>query len=102
VPSRSPYPFAKEPLDIKITINGAITENKPASQNAREELYRLWGWSPLKKPSGATTAHGGDGLSFVFDPDLRSAMRYDDYGRPLPLMPRLPLGPDLVYSGEAQ
>jgi hypothetical protein len=99
---KSSYPFAKEPLDIKITIKGAITENKPAAQNAREAWCRLWGWTPLKKASGAETAHGGDGLSFQFDPQLRDGVRFDAFGRPLPLMPRLPLGSDLVFSGEAQ
>jgi len=99
---RSTYPFAKEPLDIKLLILGAVTENRPAPENAQEAWSRLWGWTPLKKGSGNAAAHGGDGLSFQFDPDLRAARRFDAYGRPLPLMPRLPVSPDLVYSGEAQ
>ena len=99
---KSAYPFAKEPLDIKVTIVGSIAENKPAPENAQEAWARLWGWTPLKKGSGAPTAHGGDGLSIQFDPSLRSIARFDPFGRPLPLMPRLPVSPDLVYYGEAQ
>ncbi len=99
---KSSYPFAREPLDVKITILGAITENKPAPATAQEAWSRMWGWTPTKKPSGAMMAHGGDGLSMQFDSDLRAALRFDAYGRPLPLMPRLPASPDLVYSGEGR
>jgi hypothetical protein len=97
-----PYPFYGEPMDVKITVVGSVAENRPASPAAQTEWARLWGWTPLKKPSGAVMAHGGDGLSFQFDPQLRQALRYDKYNRPLPLMPRLPVSPDLIFSGEAQ
>ena len=102
VATGAPYPFAREPLDIKLTILGAVTENKPASEEAQDQWSKLWGWTPLKKASGSLASHGGDGLAFQFDPALRSSLRFDLYGRPLPLMPRLPVGPDLVFSGEAQ
>ncbi|HEY3282460.1 MAG TPA: hypothetical protein VGN26_09320, partial [Armatimonadota bacterium] len=98
---KMPYPYYGEPLDIKVTIYGAISENKPAGEQADEAIYRRWGWTPLSKPSGALTAHGGDGLSLLYDPMLRSSLRFDSYGRPLPLAPRLPTSPDLVYFGES-
>lgn len=98
---KSSYPFYNEPLDIKITINGAIAENYTASERAQDEWSYRWGWTPLKKPSGAPTAHGGDGLAFQYDPALRRSLRLDSYGRPLPLMPKLPVSPNLVFLGEA-
>ena len=101
VPAKSSYPLAYEPLDIKITVVGAISENRMASEKAQEEWARHWGWTPLTKPSGAETAHGGDGLAFEYDPDLRRTLRFDSWGRPLPLMPKLPVSPDLVFFGEA-
>ncbi len=101
VDPKSSYPFYNEPLDIKITINGAIAENYTASERAQDEWSYRWGWTPLKKPSGAPTAHGGDGLAFQYDPALRRSLRLDPYHRPLPLMPKLPVSPNLVFLGEA-
>ncbi|MBW3622459.1 MAG: hypothetical protein KY468_03510 [Armatimonadetes bacterium] len=98
-----PYPFNDEPLDVKLLVLGAVAENKPASEDAQEAWAKLWGWTPLTKAApNALWAHGGDGLSFQFDADLRAALRFDRYGRPLPLMPRLPTSPDMIFSGEAQ
>ena len=101
LPPKSSYPLAYEPLDIKVTVLGAISQNRMASEKAQEEWARRWGWTPLTKPSGAPTAHGGDGLAFQYDPELRKTLRFDKWGRPLPLMPKLPVSPDLVYFGEA-
>jgi len=101
LPAKSSYPLALEPLDIKVTILGAVAQNRMASEKAQEEWAKHWGWTPLTKPSGAATAHGGDGLAFQYDPELRKTLRFDRWGRPLPIMPRLPVSPELVYFGEA-
>ncbi|MGQ9696881.1 MAG: type II secretion system protein [Armatimonadota bacterium] len=101
LPPKSSYPLALEPLDIKLTILGAVAQNRMASEKAQEEWAKHWGWTPLTKPSGAPTAHGGDGLALQYDPELRKTLRLDKFGRPLPIMPKLPVSPDLVYFGEA-
>lgn len=40
------FPFYGDPLDIRITIEGAICENLPASLNDQTEWLRHWGWIP--------------------------------------------------------
>ncbi len=43
----SPYiPFYQEPLDVKITIVGAINENLPAPVSQQVQMYQKWGWIP--------------------------------------------------------
>ncbi|HEY3780748.1 MAG TPA: hypothetical protein VGL56_06680 [Fimbriimonadaceae bacterium] len=39
-------PFYQEPLDVKITIDGSITENMPPPISQQSEWLKKWGWIP--------------------------------------------------------
>ena len=109
-PSRDPlitaqFPFYGEPLDIRITMFGAITENLPAEIGDQGAWLQKWGWVPrysgstgLNTPNGAPTFHGsaytavnevrdgvGNGINYVYDPRL--AAPYDTAGAPLRINP---------------
>jgi hypothetical protein len=113
-------PFYGEPLDVRVTILGAVSENMPAPASAQAEWMRKWGWIP--RALGATglripDAHSNGldlnafgtvpNLNIVYDPMLATAtsdgstwVRTDASGRALPPMPRLPVSPTLAYFGE--
>lgn len=40
------YPFYNEPIDVRITIVGAVSENKTASEGDQAAWMQLWGWIP--------------------------------------------------------
>jgi len=109
------WPFFGQCLDTRITIDGAVTENLPASSSDANEWYSKWGRIP--KHYGSTdvpTAHYNpiydDGLSFVYDDTLgwpvvvtggsAKPIRVDKYGRALPITPCLPVCESLYYYGE--
>lgn len=83
------YPFYGQPIDLKITIYGAVSEAHPADIGAQSEWMKKWGWIPqyhgsltgagsvqtTAEPSGhpnpyATSSNPmpGIGLSIVYDP----------------------------------
>lgn len=102
------WPFFGDPLDIRITIDGAITENLPAAVSDVGEWYSKWGNIPANYGSdGMGTAHPGDGLTFLYDENLGwpvpngTAVRTDEYGRVLPITPCLPVCESLYYYGES-
>ena len=137
------FPFYKEPMDIRITFFGAITENLPAEIGDQGAWQEKWGWVPDAYGStgltgvidqGANqvaTAHGRNGIykgpgsaggnGIVYDFDERAIAPYyqDAAGafapirpnpnfanlpafqqEPLPLTPRLPVAPGLLYYGQ--
>ncbi|MEN6371499.1 MAG: hypothetical protein ABFD64_05740 [Armatimonadota bacterium] len=105
------WPLFGQPLDTKITIDGAITENLPASVGDVSEWYSKWSNIPDKYgTSSVATAHKGDGLTLLYDSmvgwpvyengGVMTPVRKDDYGRPLPITPRLPVCRSLYYYGE--
>ena len=139
------YPFYKEPMDIRITFFGAITENLPAEFADQGAWMEKWGWIPDGYGStgltGASsvnngsaiqaTVHGRNGVykgpgslggnGLVYDFDERAIAPYgqDSTGaffplrpnpnfanlplaqqEPLPLTPRLPVAPGLLYYGQ--
>lgn len=105
------WPFFGQPLDTKITIDGAVTENLPASTSETGEWYSKWGNIPARYGSSSTpTAHPGEGLTFIYDETLgwpvydkagkKTPVREDEYGRPLPITPCLPVCESLYYYGE--
>ncbi|MGE3127407.1 MAG: hypothetical protein AB7F50_03775 [Fimbriimonadaceae bacterium] len=113
-------PFYGEPLDVRISILGSVSENMPAPASAQAEWLRKWGWIP--RALGCTgeripVQHAGgldlnlvgtvSNLNIVYDPMLATAtydgtnpVRIDAAGRTLPPMPRLPVSPTLAYFGE--
>ena len=114
-------PFYHEPLNIRITLLGSITENMPALMSQQAEWMRKWGWMPGamsgtgKKlpvqhvPSGYDLAKNQDivpNLMSVYDSILYEMqaggewIRKNSDGDVLPPMPRLPVSPTLLYYGE--
>lgn len=128
------YPFYEQPLDVKVTVYGAVSENIPASIADSSEWMRKWGWIPGRHGSSDVQANPEDdasqyrqplrpgqtgvdammaGLTFIYDPQLAypryvdtannnaiKQPRTDQYGRVLPLVPRLPVSPQTLYVGE--
>lgn len=120
------WPFYGQPLDVRITIHGAISENMPASLGDTSAWMEKWGWIPIEHGnSGKLTSGyrpsldpGNDdyakrqGLTIVYDHLLShpvvpgaaagsfQALRRDEYGRPLPIAPKLPVSPQVIYMGK--
>jgi hypothetical protein len=135
------WPFYGQPLDVEVTVYGAVSENAPAPIGDRVAWMEKWGWippthgnsaadedqtvewrvplDPTDTPKDPGTA--GDpirqrGFKIVYDYKLsypklpnpaddtnRNAdlpMRRDWLMRPLPITPKLPVSPQLVYFGE--
>ena len=127
--NQSRFPFYGQPLDLKITIAGAVSEARPADIAAQTAWMQKWGWIPQYHGSSFMNASGtaaatapapetaghppasgtipATGLSFVYDPlDGYPAgaggayLRTDLFGRPLPITPKLPVSTGLLYSGQ--
>jgi hypothetical protein len=123
------YPFYGQPIDLQITIDGAVAENIPADISDQSAWFQKWGWIPRYHGSDLTeiSPHApvpttgptaglpslGIGLNFSYDPmagfpytfsasGAVTYLRQDRYGRPLPFAPALPVSPDLLYSGQPQ
>lgn len=124
------FPFYGQPMDIRITLFGAISENLPAEIGDQGAWLEKWGWIPnyfgstglptapgypatgaalptfhgRLSPFPALTGPEGAGVGLVYQYDRRWSApgntRLDPYGRQLPLAPRLPVAPGLLYAGE--
>lgn len=122
-PSIDPrWPFYGQPLDVRITIRGAVSENMPASVGDTSAWMEKWGWIPMEhgnsgevtgeyRPSldpGSADFGKRLGLTIIYDGLLshpvRSGslipLRVDEYGRPLPIAPKLPVSPQTIYMGK--
>ncbi|MCE5315700.1 MAG: hypothetical protein ABFD49_07945 [Armatimonadota bacterium] len=117
---RDEFPFFGDPLDIRIIIDGTITENMPAMISDVNEWMSKWGKIPEHYGSTDTaTTHPGEGLTFLYDDhagwpykevgttttlnvgvNSGTPIRQDKYGRTLPLAPRLPVCTSLFYFGD--
>ena len=133
------FPMYGQPMDLKITIYGSVSEAHPADIAAQSEWMRKWGWIPqfhgsLLPSSGGGTATTGEeaghpfqtsgnganahvvqaiGLQIIYDPEAGYPyalgttpansyyLRSDQFGRPLPFSPNLPVSTGLLYSGES-
>ena len=114
-------PFSAEPLDVKVTILGAVSMNLPAPISRQAEWLQKWGWIPREiggtgqfipwqhVPRGydLSTRLAVPNFVIVHDPALAGAsadgvfpIRTDASGRALPPTPRLPVSPTLVYFGD--
>lgn len=125
------YPFYAEPVDIRVTIVGSVSENFPLVMADQMQWLQHWGWIPAQYgasgqyvPDQHFPRQPGTGLPdfsnsryvpnlyINYDPVLISGrvggsfqpnvatIRTDRYGRPLPPMPKLPVGTRLMYFGE--
>ncbi|MDX2064655.1 MAG: hypothetical protein SFX74_02815 [Fimbriimonadaceae bacterium] len=123
-------PFYGEPLDVRISISGAVAENMPPSMSEQAEWMRKWGWIPGQlgaTGSNIPASHARGNPAFntadqnfapnliiSYDPVLASGrsdgfanlnseariLRTDAVGRVLPPLPRLPVSPALAYFGD--
>lgn len=124
------FPFYGEPLDIRITIEGAIAENFPAPLGDQTEWLRKWGWIPVEYGNSGRTIptqhqlffHDESSRLFAvnlfmrYDPILRSPIAGGQPlrvaytpeqdpsgqhpGRLLPPVPRLPVCPKPIFMGD--
>lgn len=105
------FPYFGQPLDIRIIVDGTVSENIPAAVGDVEEWMAKWGRIPEKYGSSdINTAHPGEGITFLYDDhaawpvlDLTNPVkpiRADKFGRPLPIAPRLPVSGSIIYSGD--
>ena len=110
---RKMFPCYGQPLDIRIIIDGAVSENIPAPMSDVEEWMSKWGKIPeYYGTSAIRTAHPGEGLTFLYDDHVgwplknlnstsdKTPIRCDEYGRALPIAPRLPVSSSLIYFGD--
>jgi len=121
-------PFYGEPIDVRIVINGAVSENMPPPASVQAQWLQKWGWIPADQAATGQLIPGQHvpplysaasgtyvpNLIVNYDPVLATArsggfvtdnsantlIRVDSYGRPLPPLPRLPVSPVLAYFGE--
>jgi type II secretory pathway pseudopilin PulG len=129
------YPFYAEPVDVRITIMGSVSENFPPVMSDQAQWLQHWGWIPAEygesgqyipdqhfprvpgtnNPDFATYKFFVPNLGINYDPTLISGrtlgsfdftnanaiyVRTDRFGRPLPPMPKLPVGTKMFYFGE--
>jgi hypothetical protein len=114
-------PFYAEPLDVRIRIIGAVSENMPAPMSQQVQWLQKWGWIPavlggtgrqipdLHFGNAATGARYVPNLSISYDSALafatadgQQAIRNHPDGWVLPPLPRLPVSPTLAYFGDAR
>ena len=82
------FPGPGEPLDVKITVKGAIAENRAASIGDVVRWTSRWrGADEQWNPATGTSSRG---LTYQYDPALRT-----DIGG-LPLLPKLPVSPEFI------
>jgi hypothetical protein len=119
------FPFYGEPLDIRITIEGAIAENFTAPLGDQTEWLRKWGWIPRRYGNSdfeIPIEHQAESHDAAGQYAVNLLMRYDPIfrnlsplrvaytpaqdpsgqhpGRLLPPIPRLPVCPKPIYAGD--
>ena len=129
--SRSRFPLYGQPIDLKITISGSVSEAHPADIAAQTAWMQKWGWIPQYHGSLLTNTNAeynghplldnatppkrvnvpGIGLQIIYDPlagypynpaaTIHYYLRSDQFGRPLPFTPKLPVSPGLLYAGQS-
>jgi len=95
------YPGYHEPLNLRITIYGAVSENMPAPIGDVADWTSKWS-GPFANPTGS--------LTYEYDPLLRAPRWQEESERhagqtwtnrfQLPRFPALPMTPDFVIWGE--
>ena len=119
------YPFYGQPIDLKITVYGSVSEARPAAIDAQTAWMLHWGWiphyhgstfDPTLTPELAGHTAGtaavpvpAIGLALVYNPLAAYPynagggfyLRTDKYGRPLPSAPKLPVCAGLLYAGQS-
>ncbi len=96
-----------DPMDIRITIDGAISENVMADKSDQRAWMEKWGttFDPTLSEESYDSFHDGLGLNILYDDHLAypvvdaAPIRTDRFGRVLAVTPRLPVSETLVYKG---
>jgi hypothetical protein len=97
-------PFYGEPIDVKVKIVGAVSQNMPAPMSQQAEWLKKWGWIPrtlgatgIRIPQQHVPANlpNTDGVLYVpnliitYDPSLASGRAWQA-GQPTPFEPANP------------
>jgi len=101
------FPGPDEPLDMRVTISGAVSESIPAPVADVAAWTALWRGSDehfgrftdLPGDETRPAGYGERQLEYVYDPGLCSLLDSRDASGPL-LLPHLPVGTDLILFGE--
>lgn len=101
-----------DPLDIRVIVDGAVSENYSASKSDQLSWMQKWGktYHPDTTVNGSPiygkeSYHGGKGFTMLYDDTITfplvgtEPIRYDEYGRVLPITPKLPVSSTLIYKG---
>ena len=90
------YPGYHEPLNIQISVYGAITENMPADLAAATEWTSKWGGPALVDAEQEAFSF----LTYEYDPLLRWP-RWEPQSKTwAPRFPNLPVTPEMIIWGE--
>ena len=108
------WDFGK-PLDIRVIVDGTVSENVCAQKSDQISWMEKWGTtyhpdtnkdgSPIE---GKGSYHCGAGFTMLYDDTVsypltgKEPIRYDEYGRVLPITPCLPVSETLIYKGTAE
>ncbi len=114
-------PFYGEPLDVRVRIFGALSQNMPAPMSQQSQWKQKWGWIPsvfgatgrsipsVHIPNGFGSSPYVPNFLLSYDPALGFAsadgstpMRSHVDGWTLPPLPRLPVSPTLEYFGDSR
>jgi len=98
-PPTSQYPGYHEPLNIRISVYGAISENMPADQGAVTDWTSKWAgpyWDALADWNNRAANYRY--LTYTYDPMLRVQRVEDERG--YLRFPNFPITTDLVVWGE--
>jgi len=88
------YPFYGQPLDVRITLYGAISENAPASIGDASAWMEKWGWIPRVHGSSTDISHVTAGYREPLDPNLQFGTA-NDYKNAL-----IRRGLTMMYDGQ--
>ena len=117
------FPLYGQPVDLKITLSGSVSEAHPADIAAQTAWMSKWGWIPQYHGSligsslpaefagHSVSGQPAIGLQIIYDPlagypynpasTIHYYLRSDQFGRPLPFTPKLPVSPGLLYAGQS-
>ncbi|UCH34223.1 MAG: type II secretion system protein [Armatimonadota bacterium] len=97
-------PAPGEPLDVRITVRGAISENRTAPVGDVMDWTAKWrgsneSWLPTSPNYDPDLGISQFTLRYLYDPSLRGALVPGEPGGP-PRLPKLPVSPAMIAWGE--